>query len=377
MINKRSYGWNRAIPVLMAALAAAVPRPIVASTIYAQINLVSDIPGFAAVTDTNLHNPWGVSFGAATPFWVSDQGTGVSTLYTGAGVPNALVVTTPPSGTPPTGPTGQVFANLAGNFLLNGTPSTFIFSTLAGTVDAWNGGTTATVEHTTTGAVYTGLALDSNAGSNLLFAANFAAKKIDVFDSTFTPTTVTGTFSDGTVPATFSPYNIQNINGLLYVEYAEPGTGGATKGAGLGYLRVFNPNGTLAAGAPSISAGVLNAPWGVTLAPSGFGDFSGDLLVGNFGDGTINAFSPTTGAFLGTVAGVSGPLLNGGLWSLSTRTAGPNVNTSAVYLTAGINNEADGVFAEIVMTPEPGTVVLAAAGLLGLAIRRYRRRSSR
>src|SRR5262249_11442523 len=159
---------------------------------------------------------------------------------------------------------------------------------------------------------------------------------------------------------TFAPYNIQNIGGLLYVEYAQPGAGGATKGAGLGYLRVFNPDGTLAANAPSISAGVLNAPWGVTVTPTVFDDFSGDMLVGNFATGTINAFNPTTGAFIGTIAGLSGPLANSGLWALGTRTGGANVNTSAVYITAGINNEADGLFAAILITPEPGSMALAA-----------------
>ena len=145
------------------------------------------------------------------------------------------------------------------------------------------------------------------------------------------------------------------------------------KGAGLGQVRVFNPDGTLAAGSPSISGGHLNAPWGVTIAPPGFGTLAGDLLVGNFGDGTINAYDPVTGAFIETITGSSGPIVDSGLWALGTRTGGTGVNTSAVYFTAGINNEADGLFGAILVTPEPGTIVLAAAGLLGILA--YRRRT--
>ena len=347
-----------------------------AGSIYDQTNLSSDIPGLAATTDANLHNPWGMSFSGTSPFWVSDQGAHVATLYTGTGAPQALVVSIPPASGVPSGPTGQVFAGGQPGFLVGGSGANFIFATLAGTIDAWNNtqGTTAAVEHTTPGAVYTGLAL----ASDTLFAANFSAKRIDVFDSTFSPVSqAAGAFTDPTIPAAFAPYNIQAINGLLYVEYAEPAPGGAVQGAGLGFVRVYRPDGSLASGAPSISGGTLNAPWGVTVAPSNFGDFTNDLLVGNFGDGDINAFDPVTGAFLGALMGASGPVTNSGLWALATRTGGAGVNTSAVYFTAGINSEADGLFGAItVVSPEPGTIVFAAAGLLTLAMRRRRPRGS-
>jgi uncharacterized protein (TIGR03118 family) len=191
---------------------------------YTQTNLVSDIPGKAANTDPNLKNPWGVSFSATSPFWTSDQVTGLATLYNAAGVPQALVVTIPGAAAGPSGPTGTVFSNIAGQFPVNGTAATFIFNTLNGTLLGWNGGTTATVEATTPGAIYTGLASGSAAGSNFLYAANSApGGHINVFNSSWTDvtgTTFAGKFTDTSLPAGFVPFNVQNINGSLYVTYA-------------------------------------------------------------------------------------------------------------------------------------------------------------
>jgi uncharacterized protein (TIGR03118 family) len=356
-------------------LASAVPQQLNAST-YAQFNLTSDIPGLAANTDPNLKNPWGMSFSATSPFWISDQMTGVATLYSGAGVPNALVVATPGSGAF-TGATGQVFANVAGDFLLSGTPSTFIFDTLAGTIDAWTGGASATVVQTVAGAEYTGLAIDNNGSGTFLYAADYATGAIDVFNSTFAPTMLSGSFSDPTVPAGYVPYNIQNLNGNLYVEYVLKGTSplAPQRGAGNGFVRVYDANGNLVSGAPAISGGNLNAPWGVAIAPANFGDFSNDLLIGNFGNGMINAYNPTTGAFVGTIMGPNAqPLVNNDLWGLGTRTSS-TFNTSALYFTAGIDAQADGLFGEIVVSPEPGTVVFVCAGLF-LLVRRRRRVAS-
>jgi uncharacterized protein (TIGR03118 family) len=355
-----------------------IPKQGFAASIYVQTNLTSDVPGLAANTDPNLRNPWGMSYSATSPFWVSNQAAGNSTLYNGAGVPQGtpqpLVVATPGSGTS-SGPTGQVFAGLAGNFLLNGNPSSFIFDTLGGTIDAWNGGATATVEQSVSGAQYTGLAIANNGSGNFLYAANYATGKIDVFDSTFNPTTLSGSFSDPTIAAGYVPYNIQALNGRLYVEYALKGTStnplAPQKGAGDGFVRVFDSNGNLIPGAPGISGGNLNAPWGVAIAPTNFGDFSNDLLVGNFGDGTINAYNPLTGVFAGTLLGGNGlPLVNNNLWGIGTRTSA-NFNTSAVYFVAGINRQADGLFGDIVASPEPGTMGIAFVALLGLvALRR-------
>jgi uncharacterized protein (TIGR03118 family) len=284
-------------------------------------------------------------------------------------------VTTPGAGTF-SGPTGQVFAGLAGNFLLNGNPSSFIFATLGGTIDAWNGGTTATVVRTVAGAEYTGLAIGNNGSGNFLYAANYATGAIDVFDSTFAPTTVSGSFSDPTIPMGYVPYNIQNLNGNLYVEYALKSASGnplaPQRGAGNGFVRVYDANGNLLAG-PDISGGNLNAPWGVALAPTNFGMFSNDLLVGNFGNGMINAYDPNTGAFEGTIMGPNGlPLVNNNLWAIGIRTGGA-FDTSALYFVAGINAQNDGLFGEIQVAPEPGTIMGVSGGLLFLVWRRYRK----
>ena len=332
-----------------------------------QTNLVSDIGGLAATTDPNLKDPWGMSFSATTPIWVSDRGAGVSTLYTGTGTIVPLVVTVPP-GTPTTGPTGQVFAGIPGNFLLNGNPAAFIFDTLGGTIDAWNGGTTASVMAATTGAQYEGLAL----ANNMLYAANFeSGGGINVFNSSFAPTTTAGGFVDPNLPVGYAPFNVQNIGGALYVEYAKvtPGVPVPLPGGG-GFVDVYDTNGNLLQ--RFASGGVLDAPWGIALAPSGFGGFGGDLLIGNFGNGEINAFNPTTNAFVGTLTDGGGtPIINNGLWALKFGNSSANPN--ALYFTAGINQGNDGLFGSIQAVPEPGSLVLSGLGILVLTMWRGRR----
>jgi uncharacterized protein (TIGR03118 family) len=327
---------------------------------YVQTNLTSDIPALAAFVDPNLKNPWGMSFGLNTPFWVSDQGANVATLYSVAGAPQPLIVSIPP-----TSPTGQVFVGGAGFTEKSGDQALFVFATLAGTIDAWHTGTSATTQFiATNGAVYTGLAV---AGS-LLYAADTANGKIDVFNSTFQKTTVAGSFIDPSVPAGFTPYDIQNVGGKLYVEYAKRNSPG-------GFVGVFDANGNLL---QHISDAHLNSPWGVTLAPLTFGQFGGDLLVGNFGDGLINAFDPVTGAFLGTLSDESGHAIsNSGLWSLHFRSPNSTFDANTLFFTAGINGEEDGLFGAIrvVATPGPPTLGLLAAGLcLQLLRHRFTRR---
>jgi uncharacterized protein (TIGR03118 family) len=336
---------------------------------FSQTNLVSDIPGMALVTDSNMVDPWGMSFSATSPIWVNDRGAGVATVYTGTGGVIPLVVTVPPGA--PLGPTGQVFAG-GTNFDLSGKPAAFIFDTLGGTIDAWNGGTSATVvaPSTTPAARYEGLAL----ANNTLYAANFeSGGAINVFNSSYAET---GSFTDSSIPSGYAPFNVQNVNGLLYVEYAKitPNVAVPLPGGG-GYVDVYNANGTFVQ--RLISNGPLDAPWGVALAPAGFGSFGGDLLVGNFGNGEINAFNPTTGAFEGTLTDQNGnPIVNSGLWAINFGNGSFGAKTDALYFDAGLNKGADGLFGDIQSVPEPASFSLAALGILGLLGYAWQRRSN-
>ena len=370
-MNKLSFVCMLTIPLAMCA-------PSLRADTFSQANLVSDLSGMAAFTDSNLKDPWGVSFSPTSPIWVSDRATGVSTLYNGAGAPQGgpLVVTVPP-GTPATGPTGQVFAG-GTNFRLNGSPVNFIFDTLGGTIDAWNGGagTQAVVMATTSGANYTGLAL----ANNTLYAANFkTGGGINVFDSNFTPTAAAGKFTDPNLPSGYAPFNIQNINGMLYVEYAKvtAGVPVALPGGG-GYVDEFDPSGNLVR--RLTSNGSLDAPWGVAVTPStGFGAFAaGDVLIGNFGNGEINVFD-VNGNFLQTLSDAQGnPLVNDGLWSLAFDPGAPgSTNPNGLYFTAGINGGNDGLFGRVDAVPEPATGSLAVLGLLGCGALWRQRRSIR
>jgi uncharacterized protein (TIGR03118 family) len=344
----------------------------VAGTFYNQLNLVSDIPGLARVTDPNLKNPWGMSFAGTSPFWVSDAGTSVSTLYDGVGNINALVVSMPP--TAPV-PTGQVSNPTTGFEVTPGNPARFIFAGITGTISGWNPTSDAThaiLKVSSTNATYTGLALATNASGTFLYAANFKSGHIDVYNSNYSPVTLGGSFTDPTLPSGYAPFNVESVAGNLYVQYAKVGsTGEDEPGPGNGFVSVFDTNGNFIR--RLISRGPLNSPWGITLAPSVFGDFSNDLLIGNFGDGVINVFDPITGAFLDSLRDKSGnPLVNDGLWALKVRTGGTNVNPNAVYFTAGINDEAHGLFGAITVVPEPGTALTIAFGLLA-AIGLHRR----
>jgi len=329
---------------------------------FAQINLTSDVSQDAPNLDPNLRNPWGMSFGPSTPFWVSNQVTGTASLIPASGAPLGLVVTIAGQfGLTHGSPTGQVFVGGMGFNIAPGQAATFVFATLQGTINAWNGGTSAAIVNPGTGAVYTGLA---QAGGRL-YAAD-ARGHIDVYNQSFGQMPVSGSFVDPFVPSGFTPYNIQTIGGQLYVEYAQHDMPG-------GYVGVFDLNGNFLR---HISDAHLDEPWGITLAPSGFGPFGGALLVGNEGNGMINAFDPTTGAFLGTLAGLDGlPIVNPGLWALAFRAPGSGFDPNALFFTAGINDEDDGLFGEIVVAavPEPVTLGLVGAGLAALV--RSRRRA--
>jgi uncharacterized protein (TIGR03118 family) len=341
-----------------------------AATTYLQTNLTSDIAGMAANRDANLKNPWGLSFGPTTPFWSSDQGTSVATLYNANGSAVALVVPTQPS------PTGTVFNGSSTSFALptNGV-ARFLFDSLSGSISGWNTqGSPATVMFTATdGAVYTGLAIGNNGTSDLLYAADNHNGKVDVFNSSFAKTTVSGSFSDPNLPTGFVPYGIQNIGGNIYVQYValDPVTHRPSTAPNTGLVDEYDSNGHLLK--ELVKNTHLDSPWGITLAPASFGQFGGDILVGNFGDGTINAFDPNTGAFMGTLDGPNGsPLVNSGLWSLQFRAAGSGFDPNALFFTSGINNEADGLFGEIQAVPEPATLGMLALGGLLLFARRKR-----
>jgi uncharacterized protein (TIGR03118 family) len=345
----------------------------------------------AVITDPNLINPWGMSFSATSPFWVSNQGMNNSTLYavTSSGVTQpSLIVGVPTTGSGPQGPTGQVFNSTASDFVIpaDNVKANFIFANLNGTISAWNGmlspNTQSVVVATTAGANYTGLALGSNASGNLLYAANNSAGKIDVFNGSFAPVNL-GASAFATpagVPAGLVPFNVQNINGNIYVTYAPAGHAAQTAAAeGQGAVAVFDSSGNLKGSV--ISGSKLAAPWGVALAPASFGSFGGDLLVGNFAYAfsEINAFNPVTGAFVGTLMDAKGTILNQALWALDFGIGGNNGDPNTLYFTAGINGEKDGLFGAISpaqgAVPEPSTIALLLAG--GLALYGVRRWKSR
>jgi uncharacterized protein (TIGR03118 family) len=338
----------------LSALALALAGPADAhgggkgANVYKKRNLVSDIDGVARITDPNLVNPWGLAFGPATPAWVSDNGTDVSTLYSG-GVRKSIPVTLPlVVGIPGGAPTGMVFNATAG-FKVNGAAAHFIFDSEAGTITAWAAGTQAVTEVTTPGAVYKGLAIASKGSATMLYAANFHTGKIDVFNDAFAPVTAPGGFADPNLPAGYAPFNVQEIAGFLVVAYAkqDPNSSDELAGPGLGYVDVFDTSGHLLR--RLVSQGALNAPWGLAVAPRHFGPFSGDLLVGNFGDGAINAYDPRTGAFRGTLQNKDGNQIKiNGLWAL--RFGNGVIGTPQTLLfTAGIADEAHGLFGEIVV----------------------------
>ena len=319
---------------------------------FVQTNLVSDIPGLASVTDSHLVNAWGISSSPNGPFWISDNGPGLSTVYSGAGAIQPLVVTIPAAGGASNGPvSGQAF-NSTIDFVISGsTKALFLFDNEDGVISAWNGGTNAVIvaDQSSTGAVYKGLAICSTLGANYLYATNFNSGKVDVFDGSFN---YVKSFTDPGVPSGYAPFGIAAVNGLVYVTFALQN--GAkhddVAGPGNGYVDVFNPDGTL--NQRLVSRGALNSPWGMAVAPSGFGHVGGQLLVGNFGDGRINAYSLSTGQFLGALANSTGVSLSiDGLWGLSFGNGGSAGATSVLYFTAGPQHESHGLFGSISSLP--------------------------
>lgn len=359
------------------ALGLALSLTTIAHGQYHQHNLVSD--GFTAADniDPNLKNPWGIAASPTGPFWVSDNGTGLSTLYNSSGTPQPLVVTIPPAGSGV--PTGVVF-NPTNDFQITAGGLTgkavFIFAGEDGSLSGWNpsvGVASATnpANAASPGPVYKGIAMGNNGVGNELYTADFTKGTIDMFNSSFV---YDGSLSDTTVDPGFSPFNVANIVGKLYVSYAKvkAGTHDDEAGAGNGFIDVFNLDGTL--DKRLVSHGALNSPWGMVQAPSsGFGAFDNALLVGNFGDGTINAFDPNTGAQLGTLTDAQGhPIVIGGLWGLTFGNGGSGGDLGKLYFTAGANDEADGLLGSLQAVPEPSVFLALGAGLIPLLRRRRR-----
>lgn len=331
---------------------------------YNVTNLVSDVPGLTTNQDTNLVNGWGIVAGPTTPMWVSDNGSGHSTVYDGTGALRLTVAIPTAAGMGQGVPTGVVFnlgaSPTSNDFLVAGagTAARFMWSTEDGAIAAWAGGPSATIRFTAPdGAVYKGLAMAGDGDGHFrLYAADFHNGKIDVIDSNFAKTPTAGAFADPKIPATFHPFNVMNIQGNLYVSYAqccEANSNDEVAGAGLGFVDVFDADGNLIKRVAS--RGRLNAPWGMALAPAGFGKFSHHLLVGNFGDGTINAYDPDDFHFAGQLSGTNGrPLVIDGLWGIMFGNGFQQQPATTLFFAAGPNDESQGVYGKIEAAPGGG-----------------------
>ena len=384
----------QAVIMTSAALGALCAGAGTAQAQFKQTNLISNMPGLATITAPNLVNPWGVSFANGSPIWISDQGTQTSILpgVTGSTGVTAtpFTVNIPPMGA--SGPTGQVanadaIAGMSDGFDVNhggnGASANFIFANLNGSISAWNGKPTTAQAFTQTsvaGASFTGLAI--NQADTELFAANTAgAGGIDVFNSSFqqislganafaTPTAVS---AEGLVP-----FNVTDLGGNVFVTYAPSGHVPQTMAtAGQGAVAEFSENGGLE---KTIVGGPLASPFGVAIAPSSFGKFGGDLLVGNFSfvpgvADMINAFNPVTDALVGSIEVNPGmDNTTGGLWSIVFGGSGSDGNPNTLFFTDGINGETGGLFGSLTAVPEPSTWAMMLAGFGGLALLAARRR---
>ena len=345
------FGYAIAVAGLASVLAACSDNTMtsVPAREYLETRLVADTAGLgAASVDTSLKNPWGMAFGPTGLLWVSDNHSGASTLYDTTGAKRAPVVAVPSSGAATGGAPSGIVSKPSTDFVIPASSKAlFIFAGEDGVISAWNastGNATLVADRSANGAVYKGLALAANGGANFLFATDFKQNGVDVFDATFH---FVKSFTDSTVPAGYAPFGIQAIGSQLYVTFAKqlaPDNQDDQAGPGNGYVDLFNTDGTLAK--RFATRGTLNSPWGVALAPVGFGGFSRDLLVGNFGDGRVSAYDPTTGAFIDVLRdGTGNPIVIDGLWGLAF---GPGADSTTLFFTAGPDGEAHGLLGTLV-----------------------------
>jgi uncharacterized protein (TIGR03118 family) len=333
------------------------------ANVYFQRNLVSDLPDAADRQDKNLVNAWGLDRAPAGPWWVNAAGTGLSQVYdaNGGAAPaaNPLVVTIPsPDGTGHSSPTGIVFNGSQDFQVGTNAPALFLFATEDGTIAGWNPGVSAKTAITKVNragnAIYKGLTLGVMNGQNVLYAANFHAGTIEVYDSGFQPVTLpSSAFKDPKLPEGFAPFNVQNINGAIYVTYAmqDEDQEDDVPGAGFGYVDRYSPSGVLLL---RLEHGKwLNAPWGITISPGGFGKLSNKLLVGNFGSGQIAAFNAESGEFQSMMNDPTGkPVTIDGLWGLRFGNGFAAGGVNVLYFAAGIQDEDHGLFGTL--RPGPG-----------------------
>lgn len=359
--------FRRWVPILVGAAALAPPsswsRPARAER-FLVTNLVTDDPSVnpARLTDPNLKNAWGVSATSASPFWVSANGAGLAVLYRVDPVTNAptkvpLEVTIPGDGSV----TGLVANTVSSGF--NG--DVFLFVSEDGTISGWRGALGTLAETLATGLpsnVYKGTTTADINGHGYLYAANFRAGTIDILKGDENAPDLTGRFTDPNLPANFAPFGIQRFGDTIYVTYAlqDADKKDDVAGAGNGFVSAFDLQGNLLGRVGS--QGALNSPWGLAIAPDSFGEFAGELLVGNFGDGRINVFDPTTRDFLGQLSDPGGqPIVIDGLWGLIVGN-GVSAAVDKVYFTAGPNDEAHGLFGVIQVIPEPPAFLLLLSG---------------
>ena len=356
MVFKRAHLSRLSLAAMLGTvlMVAAASPAAAANSVYVQTNLVSDLPGVAQIQDPQLVNAWGLTRSATSPWWVANNGMDSSTLYRFTNgvfmkVPLTVEVDGAPTGTVFNGTTDFAVTNSAGTAPQ---PARFIFATESGSILGWNPATCPVAcpgYSNPDGASFKGLAIGSVGTANYLYATNFMTSSVNVFDAHYHLVTLAGSFTDPAMHAGFAPFGIANLGGLLYVSYAKRGDNGDdVAGPANGFVDVYDTSGNFVRRAAT--RGRLNSPWGMAFAPASFGQFGGDLLVGNFGDGRINAIDPVTGDFLGQLRDADNrPITIDGLWALEfgagDQTASGSAN--ALFFTAGLDDEQHGLFGMI------------------------------